>query len=224
MQKYNKKLSINKLIVILFTIVFVVSLFSTIAALAETSPFKLINISVIDKSDTVTSNVTGFDDDEASNDITFHKLYDSATYKLELKNNIDKEITILDISDDNENDYIDYQYSKHENEKINVGTVFNFIVKSTYKTELTDIDRRNQTNNVTFTITYLENKVVKEDTISLPTGDNINFNFILLLISGSGLVISILLDSKSKNKKNIYIDNSYFITNSNDSKCRKLSI
>ena len=201
MQKYNKKLSINKLIVIIFTIIFVVSLFSTIAALAENAPFKLINISVIDKSDTVTSNVTGFDDDEASNDITFHKLYDSATYKLELKNNIDKEITILDISDDNENDYIDYQYSKHENEKINVGTVFNFIVKSTYKTELTDIDRRNQTNNVTFTITYLENEVVKEDTISLPTGDNINFNFILLLISGSGLVISILLDSKSKNKK-----------------------
>ena len=202
-KKKKSKLIKTRLFTVLFAVMFIVSLFTGIKAFAETGPFKLNSATISDKATGVTGSISSFNDSEVINDITFHKLDDYATFKFELKSNLNREITILEITDDNSNSYIAYEYDKHENEKLASNGTFNFIVKAVYKTELTDTSKRNQTNNVKFTIKYLDNGEEKSDEIIVnpKTGDGIGKSIIMLVISSVGLITCITLDKKRKSKK-----------------------
>ena len=193
---------VKKIFFGIFLFVFVISLFSDIDVFAKTVSFKVEDASIIDKSSGVEGSITSFDDDKVNSDVIFHKLSDSVTYKLEIKSNVDKEIEILSITDDNNNSYIDYSYDDYKNKKIKSNESFDFIVSAVYKNELTDISKRNQTNSVKFTITYLEDGEVKADTIVInpKTGDNIFIN-IIIFISSVSLIVFISLNKKIKNKK-----------------------
>lgn len=206
MNKVKKeKLSLNgiRIFLVLFVLMFVTSLFIGIKAFAESNLFKLNNVLITDKSDDVTGSISSFSDSEIINDITFHKVDGFATFKLELKSNIDKEITILDISDDNSSSYITYEYDKHENEKVEAKATFNFIVKAIYKNELTDVTKRDQTNNVKFQIKYIEDGEEKSEEIIInpTTKDTIGISFILLFISSTGLIICTVINKKKKHDK-----------------------
>ena len=201
-KKKKLKLIKARLLTAIFSVMFIVSLFMGINALAETNPFRLTNATIEEKSATTTGSIQSFDNDKVNNNITFHKLNDYVTYKLVIKNN-NNDITILSIDDDNNNEYISYEYDKHEDEKVNKGLSFDFLVKAIYKNELTDTSKRNQTTNVRFTITYLEDGKVKGDTITInpKTGDGISKSFVLLIISSVGLITCIAVDKKRKDKK-----------------------
>lgn len=202
-KKKKSKLIKTRLFTVLFAVMFIVSLFTGIKAFAETGPFKLNSATISDKASGVTGSISSFNDSEVINDITFHKLDDYATFNFELKSNLNREITILEITDDNSNSYIAYEYDKHENEKLASNGTLNFIVKAVYKNELTDTSKRNQTNNVKFTIKYLDNGEEKSDEIIVnpKTGDGISKSIVMLIISSVGLVTCITLDKKRKSKK-----------------------
>ena len=197
-----KRNNIN-IFTVFFAILFVISLFFSISTFAEVSPFKIESATIVEESNDVLGDITDFNDEEILNNIVFHKLNDSVTYKLVIKNNKDNEITILGISDDNNNEFIEYEYDKHENEKLDVNSSFDLLIKTTYKNLLTDINNRNQTNKVKFTISYLEDDKVKEDSISINpnTGDNIHLSYILLIISTGGLIVCRVLKKKKKSSK-----------------------
>jgi uncharacterized repeat protein (TIGR02543 family) len=202
-RKKKSRIIKTRLFTMLFALLFVVSLFTSFKAAAETKPFSLSSATISDKSSGVTGSISSFTDEEVINDITFHKLNDYATFKLVIKSNLSREITILEITDDNSNSYIDYEYDKHENEKITAGSNLNFEVKAVYKNAVTDTSKRNQTNNVKFTIKYLDNNEQKEAdiTVNPKTGDNIHISYILLVISSIGLATSIALDKRRRNRK-----------------------
>ena len=191
----------TKLITMVFSLLFVVSLFMCINTFAGSKPFSLKLVTILDKSEGVTGNISSFNDDEIINDITFHKLNDSVTFKLGIKSNITNKVTILSITDNNDSDYVYYEYDKHENEKLESGSTLYLSIKSIYRNEITDITKRNQTNSVKFTIKYLENGKQKESNILInpKTKDTIYISYILLIISLTGLVISVILDNTRKN-------------------------
>ena len=202
MKKVNKNITL-KVFSLIFMLMFVVSLFTSTKVLAEELPFSIKEATITEKSSDATGTITNFNNNEVSSNIKFHKLNDYVTYKLVINSNIDKEITILEIIDNNSNKYIDYQYDKNENKKINSKATFEFSIKCVYENELTDITQRDQINNVKFNIKYLEGGQVKDATITInpKTGDNINVSFILLIVSSVGLIICIVLAKKGKNKK-----------------------
>ena len=203
----NLKIDIKKELVstLLFSILFVVSLFSSIVSFAQTLPFNINNAEILEKSPNTVGNIEKINKDEIVNNITFHKVNDYVVYKLNIKSNMENQITILSINDDNENECIEYEYDKHENEMLNASSSFDFIVKVTYKKELVDITKRNQTNNVKFKIKYLEDNKEKEGEIIInpKTGDNLYKNYIVLFISSIGLILCITRckNKKRKNKK-----------------------
>ena len=206
MTKKNKrkiKLISPRIFTMLFALLFVVSLFFSISALAESKPLSITSASIIDKSEGVTGNITNYTDDEVNSNIEFHKLNDYATYKIDIKSNEDEEITITSITDDNNNEYVDYEYDKHENEKLSPGKTLNFESKAVYTKEVTDTSKRKQTIHVKFIIKYLKDGKEKEADINVnpKTGDNIYISVILLIISSIGLVISITLEKKRKMSK-----------------------
>ena len=201
--KIKRKLILSRAFLLVFMIMFVVSLCTSMYVLADTLPFNVVNAEISDKSETTTGTITSFSNDEIINNITFHKVNDYVVYKLNIKSNLPKEVTILSITDDNNNSYLEYQYDKKENKKVIANSSFELLVRVTYKNELTNITKRNQTNNVKLTIKYLEDNEEKEGTIIInpKTGDNIHISYILLLISSIGLIVCIVVDKKRKNKK-----------------------
>jgi len=196
------KLKKTRIFGLLFLIMFICSLFTSISVLAQTDPFKISDVSVVNKSITVNGDVTDYDNDEVESDITFHSLSDFVTYKLVINNNLNKDITIIGISDDNDSDYIIYDYDSHENDVISANDSFDFLVTATYKNEVTDMTKRVENSRIKFTIKYLVDGEDGESNIIINpnTGDNSYIHFIILFISSVGLVVCVVLDKKHNKK------------------------
>ena len=197
------RLRITRLFSIIFAIMLVVSLFTGISVLAEQNAFKLDTATITDKSDTVTGDINKVSNDKVKDNVTFHRVNDDVTYKLVIKNNLDKEITILSITDDNDNDYITYEYDKHNNEKLGAGDSFDFLVTTRYNSSVTDMSKRDQNISTNFIINYLLDGEEQSDSINdnPATGDNITWSFIIFIISSTGLIICIALDRRNSHKK-----------------------
>ena len=193
----------TKYLYVVFITLFVISLFATLNVFADSNPFKLTSVAVTDKSSGVTGDVNFFDNDEIKSDIVFHHLNDSVTYKLVFKNILNKDVTILSITDDNNNPYVVYEYDNYENTKLTPNQTLDFSVKATYKNEVTDLNERNQATSVKITINFLEDGEENSETIIInpKTGDKVGINFILLIISSIGLITTIYIDYRRKNHK-----------------------
>ena len=203
--KKKRKLRKTRLFTIVFSILFIVSLFSSIVGFAKAYPLEVTDADITDKADSVTASISDVEKDEITGSEIFHKVNGFVSYNFKIKSNESKEITIISITDDNNNQYINYEYDKHENQKLQSGESFDFAVKAVYKNELTDMSKRDQISNVKFIIKYLvaedERQSESDITINPKTGDNTNISFILLIISSVGIVSCIALDKKKNNKK-----------------------
>lgn len=211
----KKKLKLNKsgILSIAFSLMFIISLIMSIHTFAASNPFKLNSVTISEKSSGVTGSISSYNDGEIKSDVTFHSLNDYAIFKIDLKNNLDKEITILEITDDNTNNYITYEYDKHENEKLGANGNLNLTIKATYKNELTDTSKRNQSNNFKLFIKYLDKD--KENSgeiiINPKTNDGISASVIMLIISSIGLITTIFI-SKKKQINKLSKASMFFIT------------
>lgn len=195
-----KKLSINKIFITIFTITMICSLFLVYKVGAQTKDLKISNVEITEKSSGVTGDITSSSSDEINDTITFHKLNDYVIYKIKIDNNLDSDITIKTISDNNQNEYITYEYNKHENEVIDSKGSLELLVKVKYSKELTDTTKRDQTSSVRLSITYEENGKTKNTNLIInpKTYDNISISVVLFIISSAGLMICL-----TKNKKGI---------------------
>ncbi|MBR3049103.1 MAG: InlB B-repeat-containing protein [Bacilli bacterium] len=200
----KKIVSFNSLLILLFFVMAIVSSFACINTNAENKVFKITDVTLDEKSDDVTGGISGFDGDQINNNITFHKVNGYVVYKITIKNTATKDIDIKSITDNNSNEYITYEYDKHENYNVKSGKTFDLYVKAIYKKEITDINKRIQKTKVNFSINYLdEDNNVINDVIGInpKTGDYIPGSFIMLIISLIGLATCIGISTKEKNKK-----------------------
>ena len=179
----------------LFLTLFTISLFFFIKAKASDEVLKVDKIEVVEKSQGVEGNVISSTSESIQDNFTFHKLNDYVIYKIKIDNNLGKDVTIKSISDDNTNEYISYEYDKHEGELLESGKSINLLVKAVYKNDLTDITKRNQSANVKFKIDFTDE--VLNVSINPKTNDSVSIQFIMLIISFAGLVICLILRSKS---------------------------
>ena len=196
--KKTFKTSKLRLLAIPFAILFIVSFFMCINALADTNTFTISNAEIIQRSTTASGDIENVTSKEVENNVVFHTLGDYVIYNINIKNNLSKEVTIISISDDNSNSYVAYEYDSHANEVITPNNSFDFKVKATYQTELTDVSNRSQSNTVRFTIKYEVDGSIEEDTIDInpKTHDGIGLNIIILIMSASGLIACIVFDKK----------------------------
>ena len=196
------KISKLRLLSIPFAILFIVSFFMCINVVAKTDTFTISKAEIIERSATASGDIDNVTSKEVDNNVVFHTLNDYVIYKINIKNNLNKKVTILSISDDNTNGYIGYNYDIHANEELNANESFDFEVKAIYKTELTDLTKRSQSNTVRFIIKYEVEGNIEEDTIDInpKTSDNLGLSIILLVLSGSGFIACIVFDKKTNKK------------------------
>ncbi len=195
----NKKNKLNtyRILLIVFSIIFIVSLFINISVFAEPVAIKLNDAIITDKDDSITGNITSVSSDRLNDDVTFHRVNGDITYKLVVKNQLDKEITILSITDDNDNSNILYDYDDHHDEKLGAGDSFDFYVTTRYVNSVTDMSKRDQNSSTNFIIKYkTPENGENSNSLNPNTGDNIIWSFIMCIISGVGIIICLVFDRK----------------------------
>lgn len=201
-KKRRKKIRKTRIFMLIFSIMLFISIFSCIRVLAEPDALKLEEAIITDKSNTVTGDITNISDDKIEDNITFHRINDDITYRIVIKNNLDKEITILSIEDDNNNEYITFEYDKHQNEILGSGDSLEFFVTTRYNNSVMDMSKRNQNTSTNFIINY---KIAgKSNGNSILVNPNTSSNFpwfiFTFIVSNVGIIICMIVErNNSKN-------------------------
>ena len=111
-----KKLFNRKIMILIAIFAFMFSLFKVGTTLASIDSFTITDVKIASKTETTEVNSFSFEKCKIVNNIVFHRLGDSITYDIKVKNNDDKKYTIKEIKDDNDNEYNNY-YNDQINDK-----------------------------------------------------------------------------------------------------------
>lgn len=76
---------------------------------------KISNVVLNQKNKTAESEILEFNDENVKMETVFHKLDDYVVYKVTIQNTDSKDYIIKSITDNNNNTYIDYEYSDYSN-------------------------------------------------------------------------------------------------------------
>ena len=164
----------------------IISVFGLISVNAEEKNIEVIDISIKDKSGTITVEEPTISAGMISSGIRFNEIGDFVTYELTLKNNESDKYKIISITDNNKNENIDIEYDYDDNyiEKDKTAKV---TIKLTYKKKLINQDKISL-NDLSIKIDFeKEDGSSSQITINPQTGDNILCYVGLFIISVLGL-------------------------------------
>ena len=184
---------------IIFAASFAISLVPSIRAIAEGAIFKIKSAEITQLSSGVDGAISSHDDSTIVSDVTFHKLGDTATYKVVLQNTDSKDHVIETISDDNANSHISYSYDKHANETIAAGANLDFIFEAKY-VKTPNINERQQVSKVKFSIRFTDIDEPEEVIVTPNTYDGLGASFVVLAISSLGLIVCAAIYIKNHKK------------------------
>ena len=168
------------------------------------------SVTVVDKSTNVVAENPTVSGNTVASTIVFHELDDYVKYNLDLKNTTGTSFKILDITDDNSSELVEYSYDNHADEVIDTGESLNLELTITYIQQHLDDSDRTLNNNVTFTISYLDlhtGAIEEDDVVLVPnTGANaagtVDGNFvpgiIIYVAVFAGVVFIVALIKKKK--------------------------
>ena len=194
----------KKLGLIVFLMMFVVSVFSIDTALAAGKVFSLTKAEVKAKSSTTSVDKFSYKDETITSNVSFHKVGDYVTYNLVIKNVTDKTYTISEITDNNKSSNVVYEYNKNKGTKVKKGESITLLLKALYKKGESDTSKRDKDLSVKLTINYIDGTGKSGKTALLvnpSTGDKIML-FGGVLLASLFIVLGILISKKKKlNKK-----------------------
>ena len=174
-------------IIILFLLM-LISIFKITNVKALEKNIKVTDISVKDKSTSITVVDPVITNNNITSNITFNEVDDFVMFNLKIKNNEKYKYKIESIKDNNTNTNIKIEYNYDEDYiKANGTTIVT--IKLTYKNKLINVEKIN-INDLVLTIT-LSNEDENTSTITInnpKTSDSILKYLILLIISITGLI------------------------------------
>lgn len=132
----------KKVSIILVLMLFLFSVFKVAEGLTSESILQITNLEILNKSDTVELINLDLQKNEIHSKTVHHKIGDSITYKISIKNTENKNYTIKSIKDNNQNEFISYEYENYEGFKLNSQDEFSINIKETYKKEISNVSKR----------------------------------------------------------------------------------
>jgi len=168
MEIKEKKKSIGKNLLV--ALVLLIAWFLIIrvgTSFASKNSFEITDAEVSTKSPYVEVSNFNFEKGKVKSDVVFHKVGDSITYKLKLKNTDDKTYVIKKVSDNNNNYHVSYRYADYAGKKVNAQDEFAFELTEKYAVENNDISNREQNLSVTLTF-EIEDEDGNENEIEIP--------------------------------------------------------
>ena len=129
----------------LFLSIFFVLSFS--AVMASSSVLRIKDISLNQRTVTTEATIEEFNYNSVETNIIFHKKGDYVIYRVVVQNNDNRDYIITSVSDDNTNNYIDYEYINYSNKRLNANSTAEFFVKVKYYSKLDDLTKKNISNS-----------------------------------------------------------------------------
>lgn len=196
---------LRRIVTAAFAAVFCFSFLSTFQTFAAANIFIIEDAKLTELSENAEGDITSFNELEVRSNVTFHKVGDTAKYTLTIKNNSDEDRLINYISDNNESNYLSYEYNDFANSLIKANETFDFIVTVKYKNAVNNLSERTQISNVKFLINYADGQIeipLVPDTSGNMTNETISnaikTNTLVVIISAIGLIICIVLVIKKR--------------------------
>ena len=124
------------------SILIIISLFLIVNVNADTNNIVVTNVTVKDKSDTITVNTPVLSSNEITSNITFNEENDYVELELTLKNNEEDSYKIESIKDNNTSDRITIDYD-YEDKFIKSGDTSKILIKLSYVDKLVNVDNIN---------------------------------------------------------------------------------
>ena len=174
MVKEQKK-SIGKNLLVVFVLLLVWFLIIKAGTtFASKNSFAIIDAEVSTKSSTVEISDFNFAEGKVSSNVVFHKIGDSVTYKLKMKNTDDKGYTIKTVSDSNKNTCVSYKYANYKGKKVAANEEFVFELTQRYAQENSDTSKREQSLSVAITFELEDEEGNTNETVVPINGDEEN--------------------------------------------------
>ncbi len=170
---------------------------------ADSIPFSIENVEVTQKSGTATGGVTSYDNNNIQNNVVFHQVGDSVTYKIKIKNVSDTSRVIENIDSNYEGELFDYSFNSYAGDEILASDSFDFILNTTYKKSVQDVTRRSQDLTIKFVFKFTDGTEMSFTIANPSTWDNISVFGIILALSIIGLLIIVIFHMRrlSNDKK-----------------------
>lgn len=168
MEIKEKKKSIGKSLLV--ALVLLIAWFLIIrvgTSFASKNSFEITYAEVSTKSPYVEISNFNFEKGKVKSDVVFHKVGDSITYKLKLRNTDDKTYVIKKVSDNNNNYHVSYRYADYAGKKVNAQDEFTFELTEKYAVENNDVSNREQNLSVILTF-EIEDEDGNENEIEIP--------------------------------------------------------
>lgn len=152
MEKEQTSKSLGKNLLVAFVVLIAWFLLIRVGtSFASKNSFEIIDAEISTKSPYVEISDFNFEKGNIASNVVFHKVGDSVTYKLKMKNTDDTEYIIKSVSDDNKNDHVSYTYGNYVGKKVNAQEEFTFELTEKYALENNDVSNRNQNLSVILT-------------------------------------------------------------------------
>ena len=152
---------------------------------------------IVDKTDTTYIDTLLFKDDEVKNNITFNELDDYINFEFKLSNTSKNIYTIEEIKDNNDNKFLNIDYS-YDNKEITSGKSSIINIKISYKNLLKNVEEK-KINNLVVTILLTKENGEEEEIVVPITGDKIKLSAVALLIAA--IILIIILAKANIDKK-----------------------
>ena len=206
MKRAKKQNSAKKIVTIICIMVLLLSIVGIFRVCAKEENFTITKIDVSEKSATVDVKELNFEKSEINSDVVYHKVGDYITYKITIKNNDSTSYKIIDVSDNNVNSFISYDYSDFKDKEIKANETTELYVTVKYLKELDDVTKREQEMDVDIKISLEDEKgkivteEVKINSNNPKTGDSITPYVSGIIISAAVLVF--IAGKKNKKRNN----------------------
>ncbi len=163
---------------------------------ADTVPFEITDVVVSDISATATGGVTGYEGNHINNNVVFHKVGDSVTYKINIKNVSNTARVIENVSSNYEGELFAYEFNSYAGDTVEAGDSFDFVLKTTYTNAVSDVTKRNQNLEIKFVFIFSDGSEMTIVIANPSTWDNISVFGIVLAVSVIGLLALIIFRMK----------------------------
>ena len=173
--------------------------FGLYKSFAASAPFAIDGVEVTQKSDTATGDVTGVVGNRINNNVTFHKVGDSVTYKIKIKNVSGGDRIIENVNSNYQGELFAYEFNSYAGDTIAADETFDFVLKTTYANAVSDVTKRQQNLEIKFVFKFSDGSEMTIVIANPSTWDNISVFGVIFAACIIGLLAVVVLRCRRMN-------------------------
>lgn len=175
------------------TLILGICTFGLYKSFAASPSFAIDGVEITQKSDTTSGDITSVNGNKINNNVTFHKVGDSVTYKIKIKNVSGDNRIIENVNSNYQGELFAYEFNSYAGDTIAADETFDFVLKTTYVNAVSDITKRQQNLEIKFVFKFSDGSEMTIVVANPSTWDNISVFGVIFASCIIGLLAVVVL-------------------------------